>query len=98
MSTITVQEYQDYDPESDDAEAYVARVFEDVVNFQVGTNMLQMVFPDGSSKVLTGFMELDIQPTEDEKVRNLSHYEESMRPTTEEHPPEAVSPTPLKSV
>jgi len=80
MTTIVIKEYNDerFDEENSTPELYANRVFEDVVSFQIGHQMLQMVFPDGTQKIVTGFLEIDVSPSEEERGENLKRYNEML--------------------
>ena len=52
------------------------QTFEEVISFQVGHQMIQMVFPSGEHKVVCNFEEIDITPEADVMEDNLKRYQE----------------------
>jgi hypothetical protein len=51
--------------------------YEEVVMHQVGNQMIQLVFADGTTKVLTGFEEVEIIPSEEERAAFVKQTEEA---------------------
>ena len=60
-----------------DADDVVVDVFEGVVGHQIGNGAVQVIFPDGSIKVIANFSVIDIEPDEEAKEKFLEQAREA---------------------